>query len=241
MGKAILAQVFGEQRELIQHTIDMIRACYRVQKTQETSLTSITARIEQIKAKKERLLDLRTDGEITKEEFLSRREKLNTEIQKLEEEQTRIEAETTSFDERIPQWERIEKTLEEILDMSQPKPSPDLIRKFVSKIVPDGATKFHWYLNLDGNGATEQDVTVEGRKNHATVCIGSEEQDAPPDPEDIIELKNAGPITTPHRPRSKTVKQDFRFYKTPCKDSGFHFWDPLFFFTDRCVVFFFMI
>lgn len=87
--------------------------------------------------------------------------------------------------------------------MSQPNPNPNLIRKFVSKIVPDGATKFHWYLNLDGNGATEQDVTVEGRKNHATVCIGSEEQDAPPDSEDIIELKNAGPITTPHRPLSR--------------------------------------
>lgn len=203
MGKAILARVFGEQRELIQHTIDMIRACYRVQKTQETSLTSITVRIEQIKAKKERLLDLRTDGEITKEEFLSRREKLDTEIQRLEKEQTRIEDETTSFDERLPQWERIEKTLEEILDLSQPKPNPDLIRKFVSKIVPDGATKFHWYLNLDGNGATEQDVTVEGRKNHATVTIGAEEQETPPDPEDIIEVKNAGPIATPHRLQSR--------------------------------------
>ena len=43
----------------------------------------ITARMEQVKAKKERLLDMRTDGEITKEEFLTQRQKLDAELQNL--------------------------------------------------------------------------------------------------------------------------------------------------------------
>lgn len=83
MGKAILEQVFCEQRELIQHTIDLIRQCYRTQKPKESNLVGITARMEQVKAKKERLLDMRTDGEITKEEFLTQRQKLDAELQNL--------------------------------------------------------------------------------------------------------------------------------------------------------------
>lgn len=205
MGKAILEQVFCEQRDLIQNTIDMIRSCYRTQKKQENSLTNYDVRIEQLNRKKERLLDLRTDGEITKEEFLAQRSKLEAELQRLETEHSESEKEAVSYDALLPQWERIEKTLEEILDLSQPKPNPDLIRKFVSKIVPDGATKFHWYLNLDGNGDIEQNVTVNGRKNHATVTIGLEEPETPPDPEYIIAIKNARPIATPHKLRSTTA------------------------------------
>ena len=83
MGKAILEPVFFEQRELIQHTIDLIRQCYRTQKPKESNLVGITARMEQVKAKKERLLDMRTDGEITKEEFLTQRQKLDAELQNL--------------------------------------------------------------------------------------------------------------------------------------------------------------
>ena len=83
MGKAILEPVFFEQRELIQHTIDLIRQCYRTQKPKESNLVGITARMEQVKTKKERLLDMRTDGEITKEEFLTQRQKLDAELQNL--------------------------------------------------------------------------------------------------------------------------------------------------------------
>ena len=46
----------------------------------------------------------------------------------------------TSKIESLLEWEKIQSALEEILDLSQPKPSPNLIRKFVSKIVPDGKT-----------------------------------------------------------------------------------------------------
>ena len=75
----------------------------------------------------------------------------------------------------MPQWGKIQNALSQVLDLSQPKPDPDLVRKFVSKIVPDGKNTFHWYLNLDGNSAIIQTVMVEGRKNQATVTIGAED------------------------------------------------------------------
>lgn len=165
MGKAILEQILGQKQELIQHTMELLRQSDRSQSPRESNLANIHGRMEQIRTKKERLLDMRTDGELTKEEFLTQRQKLDAELQ-------RLSKKVENIDLGRPQWSRIEDALQEILDLSQPKPNPDLIRKFVSRIVPDGKSNFHWYLNLDGKSTIVQDMVVVGRKNHATVAFG---------------------------------------------------------------------
>lgn len=165
MGKAILEQAFCNKQELIQHTISLIHRYYRNQRPKDNSLTNIHARMDRVRLNQKRLLDMRTDGEISKEEFLMQRQRLDTELQKLAK-----DAEAADFDK--PQLEKIRDALEEILDFSQPKPNPYLIRKFVSKIIPDGKNTFHWHLNLDGEHITVQDMTIEGRKNHASVTFG---------------------------------------------------------------------
>ena len=201
MGKAILEQVFREQRDLIQYTINLIRQSYRTPRPAENNMANLTARMERLKTKKETLLDMRTEGEITKEEFLAQRQKLDVELQKLTVEQERL-TQSNTIDLEQPEWGRIQDALEEILDLSQPKPSPDLIRKFVTQVVPIGKTNFCWYLNLDGRGTTCLDMTVEGRKNHANLTFGGEHY-APQEESGIIDLKNACLCTTPHRLPSK--------------------------------------
>ena len=209
MGKAILEQVFREQRDLIQYTINLIRQSYRTPRPAENNMANLTARMERLKSKKETLLDMRTEGEITKEEFLAQRQKLDAELQKLSVEQERL-VQTNTIDLEQPEWGRIQDALEEILDLSQPKPSPDLIRKFVTQVVPIGKTNFCWYLNLDGRGTTNLDMTVEGRKNHANLTFGGE-QYAPREESGIIDLKNACLCTTPHRLRSRKASNPLAF------------------------------
>lgn len=165
MGKAILEQVFRDPHELIQHTIDLIHRCYRSQKSRENSLSHIHARMEQIRLRKERLLDMRADGEITKEEFLSQRQRLDVELQ-------RLTKETATSDFNQLQWAEIQEVLEQVLDFSKAKPNPDLICKFVIQIVPDGKSSFHWHLNLNGRNMMIQDMEIEGRKNFASVTFG---------------------------------------------------------------------
>lgn len=83
MGKKVLEQVFGEKLELIDRTIDLIRRCFRTAQPKESCFTNLTARMERIKAKKNTLLEMRTEGEITKEEFLEHRQKLDEELTRL--------------------------------------------------------------------------------------------------------------------------------------------------------------
>ena len=135
--------------------------------------TVISVCMERIKFKKEMLLEMRTDGEITKQEFLDQRKKLDKELQEL---QTEYDSKSCSpaIEMDQPEWGKIQEALEEILDLNQPTPSPDLIRKFVAQIVPEGKTNFQWHLNLDGNQTTHVGMTVEGRKNKAVVSFATE-------------------------------------------------------------------
>jgi len=186
MGQKILEQVFTEQRDLICRTCELLQQCYRVERPKKASLTNINARIERIESKKNTLLEMRTDGEITKEEFLQQRQKLDEELQRLTEEKEQL-SRSEHVELRQPEWDKIRAALEEILDLSQPKPNPDLIRKFVSKIVPCGKSDFCWYLNLDGTNSSSLNVSVNGRKNKATVVIDDGEATRM---EEVIPLKS---------------------------------------------------
>ena len=173
MGKKILELVFQDKRELIDHTCDIIRKCLQTSRPQGTTLSNLVGRMERIKSKKEMLLEMRTDGEITKQEFLDQRKKLDKELQNLQAEYD-SKAHNPVIEMDQPEWSKIQAALEEILDLNQPTPSPDLIRKFVAQIVPEGKTNFQWHLNLDGNQTTHVGMTVEGRKNKAVVSFAAE-------------------------------------------------------------------
>jgi hypothetical protein len=173
MGKKILELVFQDKRDLIDHTCEMIRQCLQSARPQGVNLSHLVSRMERIKVKKEALLDMRTDGEITKLEFLEQRKKLDKELADLQAEYD-SKAHNPIVELEQPEWGRIQAALEEILDLSQPTPSPDLIRKFVAQIVPEGKTNFQWHLKLDGNQTSHVGMTVEGRKNKAVVSFTAE-------------------------------------------------------------------
>lgn len=63
---------------------------------------------------------------------------------------------------------------------SNPQIDRHIIRKFVSKIVPNGRNHFRWYMNLDGKDTTTIDMVTEGRKSNAVISFNDDEEDEPP-------------------------------------------------------------
>ena len=115
---------------------------------------------------------------------------------------------------RVPdlRWDEIKETLTQVLDFSQPQVNPDLIRKFVSKIVPDGKNHFRWYMNLDGHDTTSLDVVTEGRKSNAVVTFDSGGDKPPLHTGDVITIsqlkeKKSSTRSILRRPLSKTAKK----------------------------------
>ena len=77
-------------------------------------------------------------------------------------------------------WDEIQSSLDAMIDFSNPQIDRHIIRKFVSKIVPNGRNHFRWYMNLDGKDTTTLDMVTEGRKNNAVISFNDDEEDEPP-------------------------------------------------------------
>ena len=89
-----------------------------------------------------------------------------------------------------------------------------MIRKFVSKIVPDGKNHFRWYMNLDGHDTTSLDVVTEGRKSNAVVTFDSGGDKPPLHTGDVITIsqlkeKKSSTLSILHRLLSRTAQTDF--------------------------------
>jgi len=171
MAKHIIQNIWIDKKDTIDSTCELIKNCFRQDTPKKVNLTGITAQIEKYKNKKNTLLDMRTDGEITKEEFASQKAKIDSILSELEKEYAdmlQTEEQVLTPDLR---WDEIVQTLNEVLDFSSEQIDRDIIRKMVSKIIPDGKNHFRWYLSLDGKNTTSKDVVTEGRKNHAVVSF----------------------------------------------------------------------
>ncbi|MCI9450156.1 MAG: recombinase family protein [Clostridiales bacterium] len=179
MAKMIFEEIWKERKESIDDVCKLIKECYQVEKPQKVNINGIVAQIERYKTKKANLFDMRTDGEISKEEFKEQREKIENAINELTKEYDEmLMVEETKQSPDIC-WDNIRTALNEVIDLSSPHIDRDIIKKFVSKIVPNGKNHFRWYMNLDGNETTSLDMITEGRKNNAVVRFDVGEVEPP--------------------------------------------------------------
>ncbi len=123
------------------------------------------------------LIAMRADGEISKEQFGSLRQKAETEIAIQNEELDRLNAVSDEAAESLD-MSAIEKALGEIIDFSGPKIGESIIEKFVSRITPIDNGHYRWDLNFTQGRKQAIIGYVEGRKGKATVEIRTRPADA---------------------------------------------------------------
>ena len=179
MGKMIMEQVWRTRAEDIKLACEILQECYKPDsKAPRQNKSVMLANIEKLKSKKDILLDMRSDGEITKEEFLNKKEEIDKKISQLTAEYEKDDCPTES-DEAGLELGKIEAALNELIDFSQPVLPREIYQKFVSKVTPYSKTHYRWYLNLDGTGTQTADVKVNGRKSNAAVAF-CDEGEIPP-------------------------------------------------------------
>ena len=179
MGKIIMEQVWRTRAEDIKLACEILQECYKPDsKSPRQNKSVMLANIEKLKSKKDILLDMRSDGEITKEEFLKKKEDIDKKISQLTAEYEKHDCPTES-DEAGLELGKIESALNELIDFSKPVLPREIYQKFVSKVTPYSKTHYRWYLNLDGKGAQTADVKVNGRKSNAAVAF-CDEGEIPP-------------------------------------------------------------
>lgn len=169
MAKTIFHEIWNNRKESIQKTLELIKSCYQNSQTEANSKTILINQIEKLHQKKNMLLDMRTNGELTKEEFMEQKMILNQKIESLSS-KLAVEQDKESSGHALD-YDSIITTLNEVIDLSKSKVDKNLLDKFVYKVVPVGKNHFRWYMNLGNRRQEDFDIEIEGRKNTAVVSI----------------------------------------------------------------------
>lgn len=213
MCKRLFEEIWQNRNETIQEVCNILEQCYQVNVDKKVESVTIQEKIKKIKIKIGNLIDLRTEGDISTEEYRNRRKKLDEELSRYEKE---LE-EQNSIAETMPEdrlnLKKIKETLNGVVDLSNPKVDNDIVEKFIARIVPQGNNHFVWFVNLSALETQQIDMVLEGRKNHPTVYIQEKREETSEDDmssihsdilliEDIVlalQGEKSSRLTIPHR------------------------------------------
>lgn len=103
------------------------------------------------------------------------------------------------------------KSLNEIVDFSNPKMDRELLQRFIAKVVPNGENHFIWYLNLDGKSDTRLNVNIVGNKKNAIVSIDESGDISPLHTSDILYFNDEKSFTVETLHRLLSLRRTHKF------------------------------
>lgn len=160
----VLNDVWKSRGEDIKHAIKIMEECRK----EEASLSLeeiqiIKTKIDKLENRKQSLLDMRADGEITKKEYTAKRleydneiAKLNTSIMETRGGQAKQEAMDTNSIQQA-----LEQTLEQMLDLTGPKLRKEIIDESVWRLVHVSNNEFDIYLSMGNDNFGSEGAEVK--------------------------------------------------------------------------------
>ena len=186
MCKMLLEKIWQDKSRVIQEACSILQKCYQEDTGKRAELFTIQKKIAKTEEKISNLIDLRTEGDISIEEYRSRRKKLNEEISCYKRQLQEQNKEEKTPPETGLNWDKINETLRNKLDFSKPKVDNDIVERFIARIIPMGSNHFVWVVNLSNLRTEEIDMVVEGRKTNPAIYIGTDDSEDNEDDESSL-------------------------------------------------------
>ena len=137
--------------------------------------------IEKLSNRLENFMEMRADGEITKEEYQKKKSEIKEQLETLRNELAELKGNSTVDDDNDFDYQKtilyLRQCLTELVEVKDDEDLPDnVIKAFVRKIIVTEDT-FEWYLRLSPDD-TPQTISLEGnRKTNAKVSSRCYKQD----------------------------------------------------------------
>ena len=158
MAVAVFREVWKDRKDAVILVLQMLQECA----TQETesfkrTVQTLEVQLNRIQKKQAALIDMRADGEITREEFLVDNERYRNEIQSLELQISDLKTNITdkcqnpAFD-----MDTIKTTLDRWIDFSEATIPDALIDQFILQVIVVDDNTFNWTLDLFDSGSTQR-------------------------------------------------------------------------------------
>ena len=196
MAEEVMEQLWDDKYKSLHLAISWIRQYYQDDSSETARMNNevIQAKIDRLKNRIDGYIDMKADGEMTKEEYTQKRSEAEAEIAKMQAELSEPKEDYKA--ERMEKLIGIIETLQSLVRVQDGKINDDIIEHYVSQVVPVGNNTFEWYLNLTGKNKAKATVSVNGRKNKEVIKL---EEIIPLSSDLIPQSKNSPLSATPHR------------------------------------------
>lgn len=167
IAKSVIEEVWTERMEAVIEAYNMVIDCYESesQSNQET-IKKIKDKISTLEEKIEKFIDMRAEGEISKEQFMKSKEKVDIQKRELEQQLLQYEGnENEEKDNLQSELDCIKATFESAIDFSKDKLPDGVIDNFIERIVVQKRDTFEVDINLQNSYSETILCNVEGRKN----------------------------------------------------------------------------
>ena len=171
MAKEVMNHIWGDKKSAILFAVDLIKKYYKDGSGNQQSVNNLNIRAKLDKSQKriKKLIEMRADGEISKEEYQAMRQEVDDEISSLQarlNESGLIEDSTASLN-----LNEIISVLNQVVDFSGSKIDHDLIDQFVYKVTPVENDTFYWFINMNGKGDVRAKLTANGYKANCSIQL----------------------------------------------------------------------
>lgn len=180
MAKYVIDKIWNDRINSVEKAYEMILECYEEDGVAGKAKDKLENEIRKVNTRISNLIEMRSDGEITKAEFIASKKKCDDKLIELEIKLSECNDEDNTKTILEEKLRRIREALEEAIDFSQHKLPDYVIDKFIQKIVPLDNDTYRWYVNLTGSVLDgeqyehEFDLGIKGRKNKAEVFFYDE-------------------------------------------------------------------
>lgn len=155
MGLRIFNEVWGDKKQYIVDAFQYIVDSYVTNKNDETAnIEKLQKQIDRFKSKIDSLIELYTDGELTKTVFNSKKADYETRIEEIKQELMNCNTVEDNEQQDLNELKVVQETLAKMVDFSGELLDNDLLNNYVDKVVVNAKSDFDWYINLSGDGTT---------------------------------------------------------------------------------------
>jgi len=171
MARELLKHLFFDENEVVLTALDLIKKYYREDGSPEKGqAAALQSRLSKANARLSRLIEMRADDEISKDEYKIMRAPVDAEIAEIKK---AMESEDTA-EQPHPDTldiEQLETVLRKMATLSPDAINLDLIDSLVYRVTPTSDTRFEWYLHLSGNAGAKAAFCIDGKKSDCSISL----------------------------------------------------------------------
>ena len=162
MGEFIFNEHWANRAKDMQDALEYIKKYYTQSAPEAVPTFDYEAEITKLERKLDALIDMRTDGEITKEEYNKKRAEYEAQIKNLRSQATAVSPATPKAD--TLDLDKIISALNDISD-SKTELGREVLEDIVSSVVPTSEGVYEWHLSTGADAETQTNLAVKGRAN----------------------------------------------------------------------------